>query len=39
MTSKFSDDEQPHYEGDRDLWEDYDDEPTFEKWRKGGKWN
>ena len=20
-------------------WDEFDDEPTFEKWHKGGKWN
>ena len=41
-------DEEAHREGDRAYWftdepEDFEDfwdsAPTFEKWRKGGKWN
>jgi hypothetical protein len=44
MTSESSepDDEEPeqtwHREHDRHYWEEFWDSPTFEKWRKGGKW-
>ncbi len=27
-----------HRESDRHDWDDFWDSPTFEKWRKGGKW-
>ena len=44
MTSESSEpDEQDldvawHREADRYDWDDFWDSPTFEKWRKGGKW-
>ena len=45
MTSESSDPEEPveddmawHREQDRHAWDEFWDSPTFEKWRKGGKW-
>jgi hypothetical protein len=42
MTSESSEpDEQEenlHREADRNDWEEFWESPTFEKWRKGGKW-
>ena len=42
MTSESSEpDEQDvlwHRELDRHQWDEFWDSPTFEKWRKGGKW-
>jgi hypothetical protein len=44
MTSRCSDELEPHREGDRALdvtdepeqWAEFWDAPTFEKWRRGG---
>jgi hypothetical protein len=42
MTSESSEPEDEellwHRTLDRHDWEDFWDSPTFEKWRKGGKW-
>jgi len=47
MTSESSEPDEPveidldlawHRELDRHQWEQFWESPTFEKWRKGGKW-
>jgi hypothetical protein len=44
MTSESSEQDDPdvdlkwHREQDRHVWDEFWESPTFEKWRKGGKW-
>ena len=44
MTSESSEQDKPdvdlawHREQDRRVWDEFWESPTFEKWRKGGKW-